>query len=96
MRDDPTLASAAYRYFGGWYQALEACGIDPGEWWKRPVWAHIKRRARSATATSPRSRATNILESILERRRAGLSLHAANVLAEDREMLMTANRFFGT
>jgi len=40
QKSEAVLASAAFRYFASWDEALEAAGLDPREWRKRlPKWA---------------------------------------------------------
>jgi hypothetical protein len=39
QREEATLAGAADRWFGSWYDALEAAGINPEQWRRRrPTW----------------------------------------------------------
>ena len=88
MRDDPDLASAAYHHLAGYYEALEAFGIDSDRW--------RKYKSPRTPGKRPQISKTLILDRILERRSSGRSLEAADVLAEDRELLMAANRLCGS
>ena len=80
----PGLVAAARRFWGGWYEALEACGIDSGRW-------------RSTREFSSKE---DVTDEILARYRSGSEEERARFLRSPKEfdetLWMHATNYFGS
>jgi len=79
LQDSAALYSAAFKYAGGWRQALKALGYDYRQFCRdRPKWSRKR-----------------VVSCILQREAAGQSLKASVLLREDSKLLSAGQRHFG-
>lgn len=80
---EPTLVSAAARYWGGWDRALVAAGLDPDE-------------IRQARPCVPYPPAAEILDAIRQRLTHGLPIGTKAVFHQDGRLMCAACKEFGS